>query len=84
MQYLNIDSIYPGHKGHIALPENIDEMIRIAETLASDFPFVRVDLYNVDGKIYFGELTFAPKQAKIDLTTSPGAHPAPGRMKRSL
>lgn len=65
LQYLNIDSIYPGHKGHIALPENIDEMIRIAETLASDFPFVRVDLYNVDGKIYFGELTFYPQSGYI-------------------
>lgn len=39
-------------------PENFHEMIKIAETLAGDFPEVRVDLYNVDGKIYFGELTF--------------------------
>lgn len=33
-------------------------MISIAEQLSKDFPEVRVDLYNVDGKIYFGELTF--------------------------
>lgn len=41
-------------------PENLDEMIYIAERLSEDFSFVRVDMYNVDGKIYFGELTFTP------------------------
>ena len=35
-------------------------MIEIAEKLSEGIPFVRVDLYNVDGKIYFGELTFYP------------------------
>ena len=35
-------------------------MKKVAEELSSDFPFVRVDLYNVNGKIYFGELTFYP------------------------
>ena len=33
-------------------------MIEIAECLSSPFPHVRVDLYNVNGKIIFGELTF--------------------------
>ena len=41
-------------------PVGIDEMFKYAEILSSDFPFVRVDLYNVNGKIYFGELTFTP------------------------
>lgn len=43
-------------------PENIDEMFEIARTLsvASGAPFLRVDLYNVNGKIYFGELTLYP------------------------
>ena len=35
-------------------------MVTVAETLSTGFPFVRVDLYNVDGKIYFGEMTFYP------------------------
>ena len=35
-------------------------MLRIAGRLSEDFPYVRVDLYNVDGEIYFGELTFYP------------------------
>lgn len=41
-------------------PKNLDQMLTIAKTLSSDFPFVRVDLYNLDGIIYFGELTFYP------------------------
>ncbi|MCH5227131.1 MAG: hypothetical protein J1F16_04860 [Muribaculaceae bacterium] len=41
-------------------PSNINEMIEVAEQLSQGIPFVRVDLYNVDGKIYFGELTFTP------------------------
>lgn len=39
-------------------PDNFDLMLSIAKTLAKPFPQVRVDLYNIDGKIYFGETTF--------------------------
>lgn len=39
-------------------PENYGRMLELAECLASSFPHVRVDLYNVEGRIYFGELTF--------------------------
>ena len=39
-------------------PENLEKMIEIAEKIAEGFPQVRVDLYNVKGKIYFGEMTF--------------------------
>ncbi len=39
-------------------PSCLDEMISIAETLSRPFPCVRVDLYVVGGKVYFGELTF--------------------------
>lgn len=39
-------------------PKNFDKMIEIARTLSSDFDYVRVDLYNVDGNIYVGEMTF--------------------------
>lgn len=44
----------------IPAPKNLNEMLDIAVKLSKDFPFVRVDLYNIDGKIYFGELTFYP------------------------
>ena len=39
-------------------PDNWDEMLHVARVLSSEFPHVRVDLYNVGGKIIFGELTF--------------------------
>lgn len=41
-------------------PENFSAMVEIAEKIAAPFPFCRVDLYNVDGRIYFGEATFYP------------------------
>ena len=39
-------------------PENFDKMIELAEKLSEGIPQVRVDFYDVDGKIYFGEMTF--------------------------
>ena len=44
----------------IPRPEKFDEMKQIADKLSQDFPFVRVDLYQANGKVYFGELTFYP------------------------
>lgn len=41
-------------------PERLEEMVRIAEDLSSGFPFVRIDLYDVNGRIVFGEMTFTP------------------------
>jgi hypothetical protein len=41
-------------------PDKLEEMIQMAEKLAEGIPFVRVDLYQADGKIYFGEMTFTP------------------------
>lgn len=40
---------------------NLNEMINVAEKLAEPFAFVRVDLYNIDGRIVFGELTWIPQ-----------------------
>ena len=39
-------------------PLNFDKMLEIAGQLSKGIPHIRVDLYNVNGKIYFGELTF--------------------------
>ena len=56
-EYSIFDSRY--RKGQLMpKPQNFDEMIMVAETLAKPFPEVRLDLYNVNGKIYFGETTF--------------------------
>lgn len=42
----------------IPRPKNFSEMIEIAEQLSKGFAQVRIDLYNINGKIYFGEMTF--------------------------
>ncbi len=42
------------------LPDNFDEMIELAIKLSGTLEYSRVDLYNVDGKIYFGEITLCP------------------------
>lgn len=39
-------------------PQKFDEMIKLATVMSEGFSHVRVDLYNVDNKIYFGEMTF--------------------------
>ena len=41
-------------------PSNMEKMFELASELSKGIPFVRVDFYNVDGKIYFGEMTFFP------------------------
>ena len=46
------------HEEEIKLPDNIDEMIAIARKEEKKFPQLRIDMYNVDGKIYVGEYTF--------------------------
>lgn len=40
-------------------PKNLDRMIEIAKDLSKDFLFARIDLYNIDGQIYFGEITLS-------------------------
>jgi len=46
-------------------PKNYEQMVRMAEKLAAPFPFVRVDLYDIGGKIYFGEMTFTPAKGTL-------------------
>lgn len=49
---------YGNYEGEVQKPENFDEMINIVKALCKGFDHVRVDLYNVRGKIYFGEMIF--------------------------
>ena len=51
-----------------ALPSNMEEMVEIAEKLSADFPYARVDLYNIKGKITFGEITFYPWSGYVKYT----------------
>ena len=43
-------------------PANFEVMVQVAKDLSADFDFVRVDLYTVEDKVYFGELTCTPHQ----------------------
>lgn len=57
---LRVASDCPCSDVEIPKPEMLDDMVEIAKKLAKGFPAVRVDLYMVKGKIYFGEMTFFP------------------------
>jgi len=57
--FQNFEIQYQSDKNHlIPKPKKLDEMISIATKLSADIPHVRVDLYFIENKIYFGELTF--------------------------
>lgn len=68
-----LDDTLPVYKSAkvIDKPKKLDIMIKIAEELCKKngeliIPFARVDLYDLDGKIYFGEYTFTPACGLID------------------
>lgn len=52
--------VYPVLKTGLLCPLNYKKMVTLAEKLAANIPFIRVDFYEISGKIYFGELTFSP------------------------
>lgn len=56
-EYLIFDHIYIKGK-LLPKPKNFESMVKAAEKLSAPFPEVRTDLYNIGGRIYFGELTF--------------------------
>lgn len=53
---LNFSTGYP--TPDVKKPKNLEEMLKVADDLCKEFPFVRVDLYNCNGRVFFGELTF--------------------------
>ncbi|WP_196808092.1 ATP-grasp fold amidoligase family protein [Butyrivibrio sp. AE3006] len=56
MPYYRAD--YKPIKEQLPPPDKYWEMVELAETLSKGFSHVRVDFYNVEGKVYFGEMTF--------------------------
>ena len=46
-------------------PDQFEKMVKFAEKIASPFPFVRVDLYLINNKIYFSEMTFTPAKGTL-------------------
>lgn len=49
---------HPNSLRQIRKPQGFEKMKKIAEILSEGIPHVRVDLYDINGKIYFGEMTF--------------------------
>ena len=80
------------HPEKIRKPKNFKLMKKLAAKLAEGFAFVRVDFYEIDGHIYFGEMTFTPGAGNFyyksagtdeylgDLLTLPVATPPPDRI----
>ncbi len=58
--YLDISSDCPNFGDSFPKPEGLEEMLEVAALLSKEFPFVRVDLYYVEGQVIFGEMTFNP------------------------
>lgn len=56
--HLDITNGHPNATSEIEKPATFEQMKIIAAKLSEGFPHVRVDLYDIDGRIYFGELTF--------------------------
>jgi hypothetical protein len=57
---INCQWLFKMGRGVVEKPSNLDKMIKIAEKLSEDFIFARIDLYSIENKIYFGEITFHP------------------------
>ena len=57
-----LDIIESNHRVNkkIKKPINFSQMMEFSKKLSRDIPFIRVDFYEINGKIYFGELTFFP------------------------
>lgn len=55
---MSMEWLYPTSNYILEKPQGFNQMIEIASLLSGSFPHVRVDLYNVRGAIYFGEMTF--------------------------
>ncbi len=55
---LNIIVKWPRLEADVPKPKNLDKLVELSEILSQEFAFVRVDFYNLQNKIYFGEMTF--------------------------
>lgn len=64
-EYIKQDSLY--HLGSIMeKPNNLNELLEVAAKLSKGHPCVRVDLYNVNEHVYFGEMTFTSSGGMMD------------------
>ena len=69
-EFLKETSHYHISKTDVPKPRTLDSMLDAAKRLSEGMPFVRVDLYEVDGHAYFGEMTMTPAGGFIDFHTN--------------
>ena len=62
---------YKTCKYKIDKPLNYMKMIEISEEISKKFDFCRIDLYEINNKIYFGEITFVPGAAELSDSIRP-------------
>jgi hypothetical protein len=60
MDFNHLDLVQSHEQSNVKIskPRNFDRMVELSKVLSSGLPHVRVDFYNLEGEIYFGELTF--------------------------
>lgn len=62
----NIKDIWHKDRKFIPKPQQFDRMVKMASELSKPFKYVRFDVYEVDGKILFGEMTFTPQGCVLE------------------
>ena len=70
---------FANYTGECKKPKNYEKMLEIVRILCKPFMYVRVDLYNLEGKILFGELTFTPDNG-LDQWENEGTDEKIGRL----
>lgn len=71
MKFNHITCELKGHANYpviVEKPNNFSEMIEISKKLCKEVPVVRIDLYDVNGKIYISEFTFCPTNGFMQIT----------------
>lgn len=58
--FIGLNPSAPNGKTPVKKPSNLDDMVRICKKLGKNIPFSRIDLYQIQDKTYFGEITFFP------------------------
>ena len=61
--WVHLDICRPGHPNSqevIPKPSELDEMLVLSKQLSMNIPFVRTDFYVIQGRVFFGEITFYP------------------------
>ena len=59
---------YKSSSKEIKKPKNLEKMIELSQKLSKGRPFVRIDWYEINGKLYFGEITFYPGSGLEEFT----------------